>query len=129
MKYLVMYDNGSRLRVRSGQCAFTQKEGYGLASLLLDESFIYEVFTSHRNGSILIYYEEGIENKEKIFNILDGITLDDLFEAEPTQAQTSREISEDFYMKLTRMITNRGVYKLFLPMPIRNALTIYHSLE
>ena len=32
-------------------------------------------------------------------------------------------------MKLTRMITNRGVYKLFLPMPIRNALTIYHSLE
>ena len=129
MKYQVMYDNGSRLRVRSGQCAFTQKEGYGLASLLLDESFIYEVFTSHRNGSILIYYEEGIENKEKIFNILDGITLDDLFEAEPTQAQTSREISENFYMKLTRMITNRGVYKLFLPMPIRNALTIYHSLE
>ena len=124
-----MYDNWSRLRVRSGQCAFTQKEGYGLASLLLDESFIYEVFTSHRNGSILIYYEECIENKEKIFNILDGITLDDLFEAEPTQAQTSREISENFYMKLTRMITNRGVYKLFLPMPIRNALTIYHSLE
>ena len=124
-----MYDNGSRLRVRSGQCAFTKREGYGLASLLLDESFIHEVFTSHRNGSILIYYDEGIENKQKIFDILDGITLDDLFEAEPTQIQASKEISENFYLKLVKMILNRGVYKLFLPMPLRNALTVYHALE
>ena len=129
MKYQVMYDNGSRLRVRSGQCAFTKREGYGLASLLLDESFIHEVFTSHRNGSILIYYDEGIENKQKIFDILDGITLDDLFEAEPTQIQASKEISENFYLKLVKMILNRGVYKLFLPMPLRNALTVYHALE
>ena len=75
-----MYDNGSRLRIRSGQWAFTEKEGYGLASLLLNQSFIHEVYTSHRNGSILIYYDEGIENKQKIFDILDKITMDDLFE-------------------------------------------------
>ena len=129
MKYQVMYDNGSRLRVRSGQWAFTKNEGYGLASLLLNQSFIHEVYTSHRNGSILIYYDEGIENKQKIFAILDGITLDDLFEAEPVQTQISKEISEDFYMKLTKMILNRIGYRLFLPMPIRNALTIYHALK
>ena len=129
MKYQVMYDSGSRLRVRSGQWAFTQNEGYGLASLLLDESFIHEVYTSHRNGSILIYYDEGIENRQKIFDILDGITLDDLFEAEPVQTQTSKEISENFYMKLTKMIIHRIGYRLFLPMPIRNALTIYHALK
>ena len=129
MKYQVMYDNGSRLRVRSGQWAFTKNEGYGLASLLLNQSFIHEVHTSHRNGSILIYYDEGIENKQKIFSILDGITLDDLFEAEPVQTQISKEISEDFYMKLTKMILNRIGYRLFLPIPIRNALTIYHTLK
>lgn len=124
-----MHDNGSRLRVRAGQWAFTKEEGYGLASLLLDQGFIYEVFTSHRNGSILIYYDGSIENKQKIFDILDSITLDDLFEAEPTQTQVSKEISEDFYLRLTKMILHRGVYKLFLPMPIRNALTIYHAME
>ena len=129
MKYKVVYDNGSRLRVRSGQWAFTKEEGYGLASLLLEENFIHEVFTSHRNGSILIYYDEGTENKLKIFDILDKITLDDLFEAEPTQTQTSREITDDFYLKLTKMIFNRSVYRIFLPMPVRNALTIYHAAE
>ena len=102
MKYEVMYDNGSRLRLRSGQWAFTKKEGYGLASLLLNQSFIHEVHTSHRNGSILIYYDEGIENKQRIFDILDKITIDDLFEAEPTQIQASNEITSDFYLKLTK---------------------------
>ena len=58
MKYQVMYDKGTRLRVRSGQWAFTKEEGYGLASLLLENDFIYEVYTSHRNGSILIYYDD-----------------------------------------------------------------------
>ncbi|MBR3113119.1 MAG: heavy metal translocating P-type ATPase [Methanobrevibacter sp.] len=129
MKYEVMYDNGSRLRLRSGQWAFTKKEGYGLASLLLNQSFIHEVHTSHRNGSILIYYDEGIENKQRIFDILDKITIDDLFEAEPTQIQASNEITSDFYLKLTKMIFRRGIFKLFLPMPIRNALTIYHAAE
>ena len=124
-----MHDNGSRLRVRAGQWAFTKEEGYALASLLLDQGFIHEVFTSHRNGSILIYYDGSIENKQKIFDILDSITLDDLFESEPTQTQVSKEISEDFYLRLTKMILHRGVYKLFLPMPIRNALTIYHAME
>ena len=129
MKYQVMYDNGSRIRVRCGQWAFTKKEGYGLASLLLNQSFIHEAYTSHRNGSITVYYDGDIENKQKIFDILDNITLDDLFEAEPTQTQVSKEITDDFYLKLSKMIFNRIGYRLFLPMPIRNALTIYHAAE
>jgi heavy metal translocating P-type ATPase len=129
MKYQVMYDNGSRLRVRSGQWAFTKEEGYGLASLLSNQSFIDEVYTSHRNGSILIYYDGDIENKQKIFNILDGITLDDLFEAEPLQSQSSKEITNNFYLKLSKMVFNRLAYRIFLPIPLKNALTIYHATK
>ncbi len=124
-----MYDNGPRLRVRSGQWAFTKEEGYGIASLLLEHDFIYEVLTSHRNGSIIINYDGSVKNKEKIFKFLDNITLDDLFEAEPTQAQVSRGITDDFYLKLSKMIFNRIGYRLFLPIPIRNALTVYHAAE
>ena len=124
-----MYDNGTRLRVRSGQWAFTKEEGYGLASLLLNQSFIHEVYTSHRNGSITVYYDGDIESKQKIFDILKSITIDDLFEAEATQIQVSKEITNDFYLKLSKMIFNRISYRLFLPMPLRNALTIYHAAK
>ena len=121
-----MYDKGTRLRVRSGQWAFTKEEGYGLASLLLENDFIYEVYTSHRNGSILIYYDD-IENKDKIFNILDSITMDDLVEGEPTPHQVSKEITEEFIFKLVKMIGNRFFGRIFLPIQIKNILTIIRS--
>lgn len=121
-----MYDKGTRLRVRSGQWAFTKEEGYGLASLLLEHDFIHEVYTSHRNGSILIYYDD-VENKSEIFNFLDSITLDDLFEGEAHQLQLSKEITEDFIFKIAKMIGIRFLIKTFVPIPIRNILTILHS--
>ncbi|WP_407375788.1 heavy metal translocating P-type ATPase [Methanobrevibacter sp.] len=127
MKYKVKYDKGSRIRVRSGQWAFTKEEGYGIASLLLQHDFVHEVYTSHRNGSILIYYDGSGESKQKIFSILDGITLDDLFEGEPTQAQVSKEITDDFFWNLTKMIGRRYLERIFLPIPIRNVITIYRA--
>ena len=126
MKYRVMYDKGTRLRVRSGQWAFTKEEGYGLASLLLENDFINEVYTSHRNGSILIYYV-GVENKSKIFDILDSITLDDLFEGEPTQLQISKEITDDFILKLVKMFGRRLFGRIFYPIPLKRFFTLLHA--
>ncbi len=121
-----MYDKGTRLRVRSGQWAFTKEEGYGLASLLLENDFIHEVYTSHRNGSILIYYDD-VKNKSKIFNILNSITMDDLVEAEPSQLQVSKEITEEFIFKLFKMIGNRIFGRIFLPIRIKNILTLIRA--
>ena len=126
MKYQVMYDKGTRLRVRSGQWAFTKEEGYGLASLLLQNDFITEVYTSHRNGSILIYYDD-VKNKGKIFKILNSITMDDLVEGEATQLQISKEITDDFILKLTKMVGMRILSRLFLPIRIKNILTVIRA--
>ena len=123
-----MHDKGTRLRVRSGQWAFTKEEGYGLASLLLENDFIHEVYTSHRNGSILIYYDD-VENKQKIFNILNSITMDDLVEGEASQLQISREITDDFILKLTKMFTYRLLGRIFLPIRIKNILTIMRATK
>ena len=129
MKYQVMYDRGSRLRVRAGKWAFTKEEGYGLASLLLNQDFINEVFTSHRNGSIQIFYDGKIESKRKIFDILNKITIDDLFEGEPTQTQISKEITDDFHLKLAKMVSRRFLRKWFLPIPIRKILIIKRTFR
>ena len=77
----------------------------------------------------MIYYDGDDESKQKIFNILAGITIDDLFEAEPTQTQVSKEITDDFYLKLSKMIGRRLLGRWFLPMPIKNALTIFRAAK
>ena len=124
-----MYDKGFRLRVRAGKWAFTKEEGYGLASLLLDQDFIHEVFTSHRNGSILIFHDGEVESKHKIFEILNKITIDDLFECEPTQNQVSKEITDDFHLKLAKMVGRRFLGRWFLPAPIRAIMTINRTIR
>ena len=54
MIYDIVYDKGTRLRVRAGKDAFTEGESYGLTSVLLEYDFIDECLISHRNGSNLI---------------------------------------------------------------------------
>ena len=128
MKYQVMYNNGTRIRVRSGQAAFTKKEGYGISSLLLENNFIKKVFTSHRNGSILIYYDD-VKNRDKVFAALDKITEDDLVEVEPDMYMSSNELTNNFWVSLSGMLVRRVLGKIVLPIPIRNLLTVYRATK
>ncbi len=128
MKYQVMYNNGTRIRVGSGQAAFTKKEGYGISSLLLENNFIKKVFTSHRNGSILIYYDD-VKNRDKVFAALDKITEDDLVEVEPDMYMSSNELTNNFWVSLSGMLVRRVLGKIVLPIPIRNLLTVYRATK
>lgn len=128
MKYQVVYDNGTRIRVRSGQAAFTEAEGYGIASLLLKNDFINKVFTYHRNGSILIYYDD-VGNKDKVLAAIDDISYDDLVEVEPDMYMLSNELTNNFWANLSRMIVGRILNRIILPIPVRNLLTIYRAAK
>ena len=53
--------------------------------------------------------------------------MDDLVEGEPTQLQVSKEITEDFIFKLFKMIGNRIFGRIFLPIRIKNILTLIRA--
>lgn len=128
MKYQIVYDNQTRLRVRSGKNAFTEYEGYGLSELLLENDFIKDVRTSHRNGSILINYYN-IEDKDKILRILDDIGMEDLFEGKPSPKNESNEITNKFYLKIIKKLIKRYLIRPFLPLDIRNAITLIKAVK
>lgn len=58
MWYKVVYNKENRLRLRSGRYAFTKKEGYCIAELILEKTYIKSVTTSHINGSIFISFNQ-----------------------------------------------------------------------
>lgn len=128
MKYRIAYDKNTRLRVISGKNAFTKTEGYGLSSLLLKNSFINQVTTSHRNGSILIYYNTP-QDRTKVLDILNHITLNDLFDEKPTSKQQLKELTNQFLLKLSKKLLKRATMIIFLPTPVKNIITIYKSLK
>lgn len=128
MKYKIVYDKGTRLRVRSGKYAFTKLEGYGIASILLKNSFIKETTTSHRNGSILIKYNNP-QDKSKVINALNNITINDLYDGEPTIKNEVKELTNNFILKLSKKFIKRIIMQTFLPIRIKNIITIYKSIN
>ena len=126
MIYDIVYDKGTRLRVRAGKYAFTKEETYGLAETLLEYDFIDEVHISHRNGSILIYYNDA-KKKAEILHILDKLSQEDLYEGKPNDLLSLNEIRDDFIVRLAERIVRRYLFKIILPIPLRRIRMLYHA--
>ena len=126
MIYDIVYDKGTRLRVRAGKEAFTKKETYGLSETLLEYDFIDKVNISHRNGSILIFYND-INKKSEILHILDKISQADLYEGKASDEISLTEISNDFFIRLSKHVLKRYLFKIILPIPLRKIRMLYHA--
>ena len=128
MIYDIVYDKGTRLRVRAGKYAFTKEETYGLSETLLEYEFIDEVRISHRNGSILIFYND-LNKKSEILGILDKISQEDLYETSPSGQISLTEISNDFTIKMAKHVIKRYLFKIILPIPLRKARMFYNAAK
>ena len=53
--------------------------------------------------------------------------MNDLFEVEPTQLQISKEITDDFILKLVKMFGRRLFGRIFYPPPLKILFTLLHS--
>ena len=126
MIYDIVYDKGTRLRVRAGRYAFTKEETYGLTEILLEHDFIDEFQISHRNGSILIFYNDR-KRKGEILHILDKISQEDLYETSPSGKMSLTEIQNDFFVRLAERVIRRYLFKIILPIPLRRLRMFYHA--
>lgn len=126
MIFTIKYDKGTRLRVRCGKEAFTKEETYGLSETLMEYDFIDEAFISHRNGSILINYNDPSKRTE-ILTILSKISQDDLYEGSPSDEVALKELTNDFVLKLSKHVLKRYLFKIILPIPLRKIRMLYHA--
>lgn len=125
MKFKIVYDKKNILRVRVGRNTFTQKQGYGIARILSGKKGIKTVKVSSVNGSIYIKYTC---KKMRVFKYLADIKKADLFEAEPTQEEISRETDGRYINKIIKRIATRYLCKAFLPLPLNVAKIVYDSV-
>jgi len=125
MKFKIVYDKKNILRVRAGKHAFTQKQGYGIARLLTSKKGIKTVKVSSVNGSIYIEYTC---KKIQILKFLANLKKSDLFEAEPTQEEISRETDSRYINKIIKKVVTRYAALLLLPLPLRVVKIVYEGL-
>lgn len=125
MKFKVVYRSEGRLRIRFGSGRFSRGQGFTLGKILMKKPGISNVVTCHLNGSVLILYEEDIENALLVY--LENIDFSEIEETEPDDFQVVAEADSRYITRLINMVTVRYFCKWFLPMPISRAITLFKA--
>ncbi len=127
MKYHIVCDKPSRLRVRFGKYILTKEQCYGLTELLLSFSGVKTVTANEINGSVLIEYENTM-TRVLILNKLSTLKLSEIKEAGPIKEQNAIILENNIKIKIAKHCASYALRQMVLPMYLNRAYTLYRSI-
>ncbi len=127
MKYHIVYDKPSRLRVRFGQYIFTKEQCYWLCDLLFCIDGVENVFANEINGSVLINYNKSSARGE-VLNKLSSLLLSEIKDGNPTEEQRAVNLETDIKKRIAKHVLGYVARQAFLPMFFNRIYTITHAV-
>lgn len=125
MRYNIISDYPGRIRVRLGGRAFDKSLESRIKKLVETNIFVLSAEAHYANGGLLIYYKKGCRNE--VIGLIESI---DFRKLNPLPADdAAKEIDGNFKKGLRKLIISHYLKKLFLPAPIRAALTVYQGAK
>lgn len=133
LNYNIVHDIPGRMRIRYGRFTFSRQKALALHFALTKWEMVESADVNERTGSILFIYD-----KEKRASLIDKINTLDIrgFDPEPYTKLIEdnkylidhRDINDLYIGKFAGIVARRYASKWFLPLPIRNILTLYHTI-
>ncbi len=127
MKYHIIYDKPSRLRVRFGKYILTKEQCYGLCDMLLCISGIEKVSANEINGSVLVEYK-GNSARDEVLKKLTGISLSDIKDGAPTEEQRGAILEAGIKKRIVIHIACHIARYLFMPTYPHKIYTLVRSI-
>ncbi len=127
MKYHIVCDKPSRLRVRFGKYILSKEQCYGLTELLLAFPTITAVTANEINGSVLITYSSK-ESKTDILNKLSSLTLSDIKDGTPSEEQRSQSLEKEIKKKILKHCVGHISRQLFVPFSVNRIYTLSRAI-
>ncbi len=122
MRFRIVYDRFCRLRVR---CAgFTREQGFAVEAALSGLPRVETVEANYRTAGILIMYQKG--GRGDVIKALREMDIKQLA-TEPIPETVAAD--DEFRRQLTVMIAKKAVSRLFIPLPVRNIITLFRALK
>ena len=134
LEYRIVHDIPGRMRIRYGRYRFSRNKALALHFALCKWDMVESADVNERTGSILFTYS--VDQRDALIDKINSLDIphfdDTLYEKlikENKYLIDHRDINDQYIGKFTRIIAKRYVSKWFLPLPIRNILTIYHTIQ
>lgn len=125
MKFVIRHEIRGRIRVHMLQDRMTYREADILQYVLTEQEFVTRADVQSRTQDVIICYKG---ERERVISLLQSFRYDRAEVQEVFLQNSGRELNEKYKEKLiTRMVLRYGG-KLFLPYPVRAALTVCKSV-
>lgn len=125
MKFVIRHEIRGRIRVHMLQDRMTYREADILQYVLTEQEFVTRADVQSRTQDVIICYKG---ERERVISLLQSFRYDRDEVQEVFLQNSGRELNEKYKEKLiTRMVLRYGG-KLFLPYPVRAALTVCKSV-
>ncbi len=124
MKCNILHESKGRLRVHMAQYRMTMSQADILSYYLMQVNGIEKVQVNERTGNVVIWFHC---NREQVIQSLASFHYEDM----PTDLpiNSSRSMQREYEEKIVMHVLRRGVTRLFLPLPIRTAITAVKSVK
>ncbi len=127
MKYHIICDKPSRLRIRFGKYILTKEQCYGLCELLLSVNGVQNVSANEINGSVLIEYSED-SARDILLCKLSSLSLSEIKESSPSAEQQALILEKNMKMRIVKHIACHLTRHFFLPAYPHRVYTLIRSV-
>lgn len=134
LEYRIVHDIPGRMRIRYGRYRFSRNKALALHFALCKWDMVESADVNERTGSILFTYS--VDQRDALIDKINSLDIPHFDDApyekiikENKYLIDHRDINDQYIGKLTGIIARRYASKWFLPLPIRNVLTIYHTIQ
>ena len=129
MRCKILHQSKGRLRIHLDVRRMTLSQADILEYYLRDVEGVKSVSVYDRTCDAVILFDAAEEARCAVVRAVSAFRFDDERALSLVPEHTSRELNRDYQDKLVFCVMRRIVSKLFLPIPIRTALTVLRSLR
>ncbi len=126
MKFSVLHKSCGRVRIHIMGCCMSLQTADAVESYLKNLDPVTSVTVYDRTGDAVIYYSG---NYEEILHLLSAIPLQKVTADEAAPENSTRQLNREFEDRLVASVIKRFAFKMFLPLPLRAAVTAFNSVK
>ena len=123
MKCRILHESAGRIRLHAVQERMTYRQADQLDYYFRKSDGITDVRVYERTGDLVLRYRC---ERAELIRMVSAFSYD---KAEDAPVSGGRELSSKYEEELTMTVVRRVLKRLFLPMPVRNAITAYHAVH
>jgi len=125
MRFQIMHESPGRMRLRADVRSMSLKEADILEAWLRVQPGVDDVTVHERTCGVIVIYRG---ERSEICRMLSGFTYENAGKVLDPQTHSSRAMNREYKEKLVFQVIRHYIKRLFLPVPLKRAITILTTI-